>query len=136
MPNGISADSGTLVPQALIADLHPSKDDLSMAADRYLLRTQMLAPVSLAEAFAIFEDPRNLAKITPPWMNFAITTPEPIVMKKGEIILPLGILGKVALRLGVAEQLKEIFRFRQETLNEMMCKGRGRWTDPSITALR
>jgi hypothetical protein len=167
-----------------------------MKASKYLLRTQMLAPVSLREAFEVFEDPRNLARITPPWLNFQIVTPEPIVMKKDavfdyrfrwlglpmswqtiiteyeppfffvdfqakgpytlwrhshtfkpseegtlvtdevEFVLPLGILGKLALRAGVAEQLKQIFRFRQETLNQMMCRGKGRWTEPGITAVR
>lgn len=166
-----------------------------MSASSYLLRTQMIAPVSIQEAFAIFEDPRNLAKITPPWLNFQIITPEPIVMKKDavfdyrfkwvglpmswqtiitdyeppfyfvdfqakgpytlwkhshtfkpsaegtivtdevEFILPLGILGKIALKAGVSEQLKQIFRFRQETLNGMMCRGEGRWTEPGITAM-
>ncbi|MCS7026575.1 MAG: SRPBCC family protein [Bryobacteraceae bacterium] len=165
-----------------------------MSAPSYLLRTQMIAPVSLEEAFAIFEDPRNLAKITPPWLNFRILTPEPITMKRGavfdyrfrwfglplswqtiitdyeppfyfvdfqakgpyrlwrhrhsfkpsvegtivtdevEFILPFGWLGKMALKFAVAEQLKEIFRFRQQTLNTMMCGGRGRWTEPAITA--
>ena len=49
----------------------------------YRLESTMSVPVSLREAFAFFEDPRNLARITPPWLNFRITTPEPIVMRKG-----------------------------------------------------
>lgn len=157
------------------------------------LRTQMIAPVSVREAFEVFKDPRNLAKITPPWLNFRIVTPEPIVMKKEAVfdytirwlglpmrwrtlitdyeppfhfvdqqtkgpyvlwrhrhtfhpmeegtlvsddvdyILPLGPLGRIAHSAMVGDQLKKIFRFRQETLNEMLCKGKGRWTDPVIT---
>lgn len=157
------------------------------------LRTQMIAPVSVRDAFAVFEDPRNLAKITPPWLNFRITTPEPIVMKKDAIfdytlrwmaiplrwrtliteyeppfhfvdeqtkgpyvlwrhthkfhpteegtlvsddvdyILPLGFLGRAAHSLIVAEQLKKIFRFRQEALNHILCSGKARWTEPAVT---
>ncbi|MEO8028544.1 MAG: SRPBCC family protein, partial [Bryobacteraceae bacterium] len=43
----------------------------------------MTLPRSMDETFAVFEDPRNLARITPPWLNFRITTPEPIVMRQG-----------------------------------------------------
>jgi ligand-binding SRPBCC domain-containing protein len=32
----------------------------------------MIAPVSMQEAFALFEDPYNLAKITPAWLHFRI----------------------------------------------------------------
>ena len=40
-----------------------------------ILEREMISPVSLQEAFAVFEDPYNLAKITPPWLNFRILTP-------------------------------------------------------------
>lgn len=40
------------------------------------LEREMIAPVSVQEAFAIFENPYNLAKITPPWLNFKILTPD------------------------------------------------------------
>jgi ligand-binding SRPBCC domain-containing protein len=49
----------------------------------YVLECEMLAPVAVREAFEIFEDPRNLAKITPPWLNFRIVTPGRIEMRKG-----------------------------------------------------
>ena len=49
----------------------------------YSLTRSSSLPVSLQEAFAFFEDPRNLARITPPWLNFRITSPEPIHMRKG-----------------------------------------------------
>jgi ligand-binding SRPBCC domain-containing protein len=38
------------------------------------------------EVFAFFADPRNLEVITPPWVNFKILTPEPIVMRPGVLI--------------------------------------------------
>ena len=43
----------------------------------------MVAPAPLADVFRLFEDPRNLAKITPPWLNFQILQPEKIRMRAG-----------------------------------------------------
>ncbi|MFL6447720.1 MAG: SRPBCC family protein [Bryobacteraceae bacterium] len=37
----------------------------------------------LRETFAIFEDPYNLAKITPPWLNFRVTSTERVQMREG-----------------------------------------------------
>ncbi len=42
----------------------------------------MISGQPLAETFAIFEDPYNLAKITPPWLNFRVTSPERVQMKR------------------------------------------------------
>jgi len=53
----------------------------------YRLECSMSVPVSLQEAFAFFENPHNLARITPPWLkltlNFRIASPERIQMRKG-----------------------------------------------------
>jgi ligand-binding SRPBCC domain-containing protein len=49
----------------------------------YHLERAMPVPVSVQEAFTFFEDPHNLARITPPWLDFRITSPEPIRMRKG-----------------------------------------------------
>jgi ligand-binding SRPBCC domain-containing protein len=38
------------------------------------------------EVFAFFADPRNLERITPPWLHFEITTPGSIVMRPGCVI--------------------------------------------------
>ena len=38
------------------------------------------------EVFAFFADARNLARITPGWLSFAIVTPGPIEMKPGALI--------------------------------------------------
>ena len=46
------------------------------------LEREMISPVSLQEAFAVFENPYNLAKLTPPWLNFRILTPD-LKMKLG-----------------------------------------------------
>jgi ligand-binding SRPBCC domain-containing protein len=49
----------------------------------YVLSCHLQAPVSIERAFSIFESPYNLARITPPWLRFRITTPEPVTIGKG-----------------------------------------------------
>ncbi len=49
----------------------------------YIFECEMVAPVSVQEAFSVFENPHNLAEITPPWLNFKITTKDRIAMRKG-----------------------------------------------------
>lgn len=41
------------------------------------LRTVQRLPVSIAEAWAFFSDPRNLDRITPPWMRFEVLSALP-----------------------------------------------------------
>jgi ligand-binding SRPBCC domain-containing protein len=38
------------------------------------LTREMISPVSVEQAFSVFKDPYNLARITPPWLNFRILT--------------------------------------------------------------
>jgi ligand-binding SRPBCC domain-containing protein len=47
------------------------------------LECEMTAPVAIQQAFALFEDPYNLAKVTPPWLDFRIVTPQRISMARG-----------------------------------------------------
>jgi ligand-binding SRPBCC domain-containing protein len=49
----------------------------------YVLRSEMWVSVPLRQAFSFFEDPHNLAKITPPWLNFRVTSPQKVEMRKG-----------------------------------------------------
>jgi ligand-binding SRPBCC domain-containing protein len=49
----------------------------------YVLTCRIKAPVPVEQAFAVFENPSNLAKITPPWLNFRITTSEPVTIRRG-----------------------------------------------------
>jgi ligand-binding SRPBCC domain-containing protein len=49
----------------------------------YVLERQTIVPVPLREAFAFFEDPANLARITPPALGFRITTPGRVEMHPG-----------------------------------------------------
>jgi len=43
----------------------------------------MLVSPSIAEVFAVFEDPYNLIRITPGWLNLKVTNPERVRMRKG-----------------------------------------------------
>lgn len=47
------------------------------------LECEMTAPVAMERAFALFEDPYNLAKVTPPWLNFRIVTRHRVAMGRG-----------------------------------------------------
>ena len=50
------------------------------------LDSETVVPVDLEHAFAFFSDARNLERMTPPWLNFQITTPAPVVMTEGTLI--------------------------------------------------
>jgi ligand-binding SRPBCC domain-containing protein len=52
----------------------------------HLLNSEIRVPRPLDEVFAFFADARNLQKITPPWLDFRITTPGAIVMREGALI--------------------------------------------------
>jgi ligand-binding SRPBCC domain-containing protein len=49
----------------------------------FVLRTRQLVHLDLETTFAFFADAGNLQRITPPWLNFAVTTPLPIEMRVG-----------------------------------------------------
>ena len=49
----------------------------------YNLQCEMLSGRPLPETFATFEDPYNLAKITPPWLNFRVTSTDRVHMREG-----------------------------------------------------
>jgi ligand-binding SRPBCC domain-containing protein len=49
----------------------------------YHLRCRMLVPLPLARVFEVFENPYNLAKITPPWLGFEVTSRDKVVMRAG-----------------------------------------------------
>nr|WP_320133804.1 SRPBCC family protein [uncultured Holophaga sp.] len=42
-------------------------------------------PCPREEVFAFFQDPRNLGRITPPWLGFRILTPEPLPRGQGAV---------------------------------------------------
>ena len=54
-------------------------------SEHILERTQIVKR-PIKEVFDFFADAVNLEKITPPELNFHITTPQPIDIKKGTLI--------------------------------------------------
>ena len=52
----------------------------------YELRRSQVLPIDQAQAWSFFSDPRNLALITPPWMNFAIVSDSGAEIYAGQII--------------------------------------------------
>lgn len=47
------------------------------------VRFETLVPAPLDTTFAFFADATNLERLTPPWLQFSIVTPPPIVMRAG-----------------------------------------------------
>ena len=50
------------------------------------LRRDLVVAAPLDETFAFFADAFNLERLTPPWLNFRIRTPRPLVMREGVVI--------------------------------------------------
>ncbi|MGH7494226.1 MAG: SRPBCC family protein [bacterium] len=52
----------------------------------YTLQARQALPISLPTAWDFFSSPRRLAEITPPWLNFRVTSHVPEKMYAGMII--------------------------------------------------
>jgi ligand-binding SRPBCC domain-containing protein len=52
----------------------------------YRMRSECFVPRPLDEVFAFFSNAANLGRLTPPWLNFRIITPQPIEMHVGQLI--------------------------------------------------
>ncbi len=55
-----------------------------MNMSAYSLQCELLVKRSLSETFAFFENPANLAAITPPWLSFQIKTQQPSMRQGAE----------------------------------------------------
>src|SRR5690348_2269824 len=49
----------------------------------YRLECEMLVRRSVDDVFSVFQDPYNLAKITPAWLRFRVTSNQKVMMRKG-----------------------------------------------------
>lgn len=52
----------------------------------YQLQTQLWLPQPREEIFSFFCDPRNLDRLTPPWLHFELLTPRSIEMRAGTLL--------------------------------------------------
>ena len=71
----------------------------------YVLEQEQHIPRPQVEVFDFFSDARNLERLTPPFLNFEVLTPEPIVMAPGtRIAYALGLYG---VRFGWRTEIAE-----------------------------
>jgi ligand-binding SRPBCC domain-containing protein len=52
----------------------------------YIFHAELFLAHPLKEVFPFFAQASNLETLTPPWINFQVLTPEPIVMRAGLLI--------------------------------------------------
>ena len=61
----------------------------------HTVHREAVIPASVDETFAFFAEATNLERLTPPWINFRIRTPLPIVMREGAVIdYRIGLYGR------------------------------------------
>lgn len=78
---------------------------------RFHLHSRLLVKRSLQEVFQFFEQPANLGKLTPPWLNFRILS-ENAAMKKGaEIRYRIHLFGLPMPWKSVISEYEPPFRF-------------------------
>jgi hypothetical protein len=58
---------------------------IGAAHEHELVRQQRLS-LPIERVFEFYAQARNLESITPPWLGFAVITPEPIEMREGALI--------------------------------------------------
>ena len=50
---------------------------------QFTIERRQVVPMPLAETFAFYAEPRNLARITPRWLHFRMVCGESLTMRKG-----------------------------------------------------
>jgi ligand-binding SRPBCC domain-containing protein len=76
------------------------------------LEREQVVPRPLDESFEFFSRASNLERITPPWLNFAMLTPEPIEMRAGAVIQYRLRLHRIPIRwISQIEEFVESRRF-------------------------
>ena len=55
-------------------------------ASTFFLHAEQLVPVDPDNTFAFFADAANLQRLTPPWLDFTITSRLPLAMHQGALI--------------------------------------------------
>ena len=70
-----------------IPDIHFGKElSPSSSKPHFTLRTSLYLPITLHRVWDNFHVPTTLNAITPPHLNFAILSPQPVQMREGTII--------------------------------------------------
>ena len=52
----------------------------------YRLRAEMLVDLPIETVFSVFANPMQLERLTPPWLNFTVLTPQPIEIRQGLLL--------------------------------------------------
>src|SRR5689334_1966305 len=52
----------------------------------YSLKTDLWVPQKLEQVFEFFADPRNLQRLTPPWLHFEILTAPDVRLARGTLL--------------------------------------------------
>ncbi|MFB3817883.1 MAG: CDP-paratose 2-epimerase [Candidatus Methylomirabilales bacterium] len=91
----------------------------------YTLHRRQRVALDLDETFAFFEQPEHLAQITPPWLDFRLLTPLPIVMAPGLTLdYTIRVLGRRVRCRSLIRDYQPPHRFRDTQL-----LGPYRWWD-------
>ena len=83
----------------------------------HTLTCHAIVPAPIDEVFRFFENPYNLAKITPPWLNFRILTSDLVMRANAEIDYEFRWLGQPLKWRTVISDYNPPFSFVDEALN-------------------
>jgi hypothetical protein len=61
---------------------------LALGAPEYTLTREQWLPQLVQRVFSFFEDPYNLALMTPGWLGFRVLSMQPREVRPGTVIIP------------------------------------------------